>query len=244
MAPERGYATHNPTRDVILRKGKNPDGFRPWAELDVALYEERHRLGTKGRLAIGRLLYTGVRRSDVVRFGAQMERDGLLCFTERKGRRRSVKSHELPILPPLRASLDAAVRAGLGGHLVYLATPKGAPHSEKAFGGWFKRRCAEAGLAPDLSAHGLRKLAAIRCAEAGATESELMAIFGWTNPKLAAFYTRQANRKKMEAGAIHKLLPPESGTDPDGNKPGTDPGKMGANLRVVQNFAPIRSKND
>jgi len=40
--------------------------------------------------------------------------------------------------------------------------------SVKVFGNWFKRRCREAGVASDLSAHGLRKLGAQRCAEAGA----------------------------------------------------------------------------
>lgn len=38
-----------------------------------------------------------------------------------------------------------------------------------AAGSWFKRRCQEAGVAADLSAHGLRKLEAQRCAEAAHT---------------------------------------------------------------------------
>jgi len=64
---------------------------------------------------------------------------------------------------------------------VYLVTAYGQPHSAKGFGNWFKHRCREAGL-ENLSAHGLRKLGAQRCAEAGATEHQLMALFGWSNP--------------------------------------------------------------
>jgi integrase len=137
------------------------------------------------------LLYAGVRRSDVVRLGPQMVRwfgeaspDGNtvevqeLVFTETKGGSRIVKTHELPILPPLRQSIDTT----LTGHLVYLVTASGKPHSAKAFGNWFKKRCREAGL-EEVSAHGLRKLGAQRYAEAGATEHQLMALFGWTTPQ-------------------------------------------------------------
>jgi integrase len=208
-SPEYGYAKRNPARDVGSLRGTNPDGIRAWTELEAVRYEARHPIGTKARLAFDLLLYTGVRRSDVVRLGPQMERsfteilpDGKtvevqkLVFTETKGGSRIVKTHELPILPPLRHSIDAT----LTGHLVYLVTAFGTPHSAKAFGNWFKKRCREAGL-EELSAHGLRKLGAQRCAEAGATEHQLMALFGWTNPQQAAVYTKKANRAKLEAQA-------------------------------------------
>jgi integrase len=123
-----------------------------------------------------------------------------LDFTEIKGGSRIVKRHELPILPPLRESIDAT----LTGHLIYLMTAWGEPHSAKAFGNWFKKRCRETGL-EDLSAHGLRKLGAQRCAEAGATEHQLMALFGWTTPQQAALYTRKANRARLEASAAPLL---------------------------------------
>lgn len=45
------------------------------------------------------------------------------------------------------------------------------------------------------AAHGLRKAAATRCAENGATASELMAMFGWTKLQEAERYTRAAERK-------------------------------------------------
>ncbi|MGA8760500.1 MAG: tyrosine-type recombinase/integrase [Stellaceae bacterium] len=83
-------------------------------------------------------------------------------------------------------------------------TEFGKPHSAKGFGNWFKKRCREAGL-EGLSAHGLRKLGAQRCAEAGATEHQLMALFGWTNPQQAAVYTKKANRAKLESQAAPLL---------------------------------------
>ena len=212
-SPEYAYAKKNPARDVGKLRGNNPDGIRAWTEADAVGYEARHPIGTKARLAFDLLLYTGVRRSDVVKLGPQMERrlietspDGRtveiqkLVFTETKGGSRVVKAHELPILPPLRQSIDATTT----GHLVYLVTASGKPHSAKAFGNWFKKRCREAGV-EGLSAHGLRKLGAQRCAEAGATEHQLMALFGWTNPQQAAVYTRKADRAKLEAEAARLL---------------------------------------
>ena len=199
--PGYRYANKNPARDVTYLQSNNPDGIPAWSEADAARYEARHPIGTKARLAFDLLLYTGVRRSDAVRLGPQMERDGKLVFSEKKGRSRIVKTHELPILPPLRRSIDGTQKQI--GHLVYLVAASGQPQSAHAFGCWFIRRCREAGLA--RSAHGLRKLGAQRCAEAGATEHQLMALFGWTNPQQAAVYTKKANRAKLEAQAAPLL---------------------------------------
>ena len=55
------------------------------------------------------------------------------------------------------------------------------------------------------SAHGMRKAAATRAAENGATERELEAIFGWSGGRMATLYTRSANRSRLAAGAIGKL---------------------------------------
>lgn len=147
------------------------------------------------------MLYTGARRSDVVRLGRQMERDGVLAFTEAKGRVHAVKQRMLPILPELRAALDATP----SGHLTYLVTEFGKPFTPAGFGNWFRRRCNEAGL-PHCSAHGLRKAGATIAANNGATEHQLMAIFGWQSPKQAARYTEAANRAKLAADAMHLLV--------------------------------------
>jgi hypothetical protein len=43
--------------------------------------------------------------------------------------------------------------------------------------------------------------------KAGATDEELMAIFGWTTKNQTTRYTKKARRKKIAAGAIHKIIP-------------------------------------
>jgi len=84
------------------------EGFHTWAVDEVRAYEKQHPTGTKARLALALLLFTGVRRSDVVKLGRQMERDGVPHFTETKGtasralshksKRPSAKARVLPIL--------------------------------------------------------------------------------------------------------------------------------------------------
>ena len=86
---------------------------------------ERHPTGTKARLAVALFLYTGVRISDAVRLGPQLERDGALYFTEEKNRATKPKHREIPILPLLRAELDASPP----GHLAYLVTKWNRPHA-------------------------------------------------------------------------------------------------------------------
>lgn len=46
------------------------------------------------------------------------------------------------------------------------------------------------------SAHGVRKIAATRAADSGATVAQLNAIFGWSGSSMAELYTREADRKR------------------------------------------------
>ena len=61
----------NPARGVAHFK-TNSTGLHAWTPEEVEQYEAHHAIGTKARLALALLLYTGVRRSDVVRLGASM----------------------------------------------------------------------------------------------------------------------------------------------------------------------------
>ena len=55
------------------------------------------------------------------------------------------------------------------------------------------------------SAHGVRKLAATRMAENGATEAQLMAVFGWTEAKMPTLYTRCASRRRLATESVEEL---------------------------------------
>jgi integrase len=194
------HVATNPARDVPYLKGRS-GGFHSWEIEEVEKFERRHPVGTKARLALALLLYTGQRRSDVVLFGRQHVRDGALKFTQVKGRNRAPKRLALPVLAELQEIIDATAT----GDLTFLTTQFGKPFTANGFGGWFRRRCDEAGL-PLCSAHGLRKAGAAIAAENGATESQLMAIFGWDTMKEAARYTKAACQQKMARDAMPLLV--------------------------------------
>jgi integrase len=187
----------DPTVGVGNLPRKTGEGFIPWTEAHMAAYEARWPIGTRQRLWLDVIAYTGLRRGDAVRLGRQHIRNNVATIkTEKSGFTVEVS---LPILPVLQATLDA----GPCGDLTFIVGANGRPFTKESFGNEFKAACRAAGVPG--SAHGVRKIAATRAADAGATEAELMAIFGWTDSKMAAHYTRTANRKRLAAQAMEKL---------------------------------------
>jgi integrase len=106
----------------------------------------------------------------------------------------------LPILPILATTLEA----GPCGDLAFIVSKTSRPFTKESFGNAFKNACRAAGIS-EKSAHGLRKLGAKRAANAGATESQLKAIFGWTNSRMPSLYTQAADRRRLSIEAMHKL---------------------------------------
>lgn len=194
---ETGQVTVNPTEGVKLLPGANADGYHTWSEEEVATFEARWPLGSRERLAFDLLLYTGLRRGDVVRLGRQHVRDGVLTFRAEK----NDALITLPILAPLAESIAATPT----GNLSFLVTERGTPFVKESFGNWFADVCSATGVPG--RAHGLRKAGATRAANNGATEFELMAIFGWKSPRQASQYTKAANRKHLAAAASVLLMP-------------------------------------
>lgn len=78
------------------------------------------------------------------------------------------------------------------------------PFSAAGFGNWFRECCDDAGL-PQCSAHGLRKAAARRLAEAGCTNQQIKAITGHQTEAEVARYTRAAEQKVMAKQAMSTL---------------------------------------
>jgi integrase len=190
-----GFVKADPTAGVSNPPRKSGEGFIPWTEEHATAYEARWPIGTRQRVWLDVVLYTGLRRGDAVRVGRQHVRAGTIK-TEKSGF--TVEAPVL-ILPVLQETLDA----GPCGDLTFIVGVNGRPLTKESFGNLFKDACKAAGVPG--SAHGVRKLAATRMANNGATEAQLMAVFGWTDPKMAAHYTRTANRRQLAAQSIEKL---------------------------------------
>jgi integrase len=105
---------------------------------------------------------------------------------------------------PLLDALKRTLAAGPTGDLSFICTEKGRPYKKESLGNAFKDACVAAGIL-NKSAHGLRKAAATRAADNGATAHELMAIFGWLDIKEAEIYTKAADRNRLAARAMEKL---------------------------------------
>lgn len=186
----------NPARDIpYIQSGS--EGFHSWEIEEVEQFEARHPVGTKARLAMALLLYTGQRRSDVVTFGRQHVRNGWLKFTQAKNRRNKPVKLEIPIVEELQRIIDASPT----GELTFLVTEFGKPFTANGFGNWFRERCNEADL-PHCTAHGLRKAAAARLADQGKTEHQIMAITGHQTSKEVTRYTKAARQKVLAAQAF------------------------------------------
>lgn len=192
---ERGFLKTNPTQGVKRLKDRT-DGIATWSDVQIAQFEKRHPVGTKANLALRLLLYTAQRRSDVVRLGRQHEKAGAIHMRQSKTGTWLI----LPIVPELREALD---KTPLGG-MTYLQTEFGRPFSLAGFGNWFRDRCDEAGL-KGLSAHGLRKGAARRMAEAQKSAHEIMAITGHRSLSEVERYTRAANQEMLAKTAATGL---------------------------------------
>ncbi len=199
-ALEEGHVKTDPAKGVKLFKGENEAvGFHTWTEEEVALFEDRWPIGTRERLALDLLLFTGLRRGDVVRLGRQHVRDGLISIRTEK--RAGEGEIHLPMLDVLANTISKSVT----GDLTFLTTARGTAFVKESFGNWFRSACKAAGVPG--SAHGLRKAGATRAAENGATDRQLMALFGWSTGKMAHHYTHAADTKRLARDAVELLRP-------------------------------------
>ena len=109
-----------------------------------------------------------------------------------------------PLMIPMHPKLIEALAAVPKSNLTFLMTERGAPFAAAGFGNWFRKRCNEAGL-PQCSAHGLRKCAATRLADAGCSVHQIMAVTGHKSMSSVAPYTKRADQRRLARQAMNML---------------------------------------
>lgn len=196
FAIRQGLADKNPVLATKPYKVES-SGFHTWTEEEIAKYELRHPKGTTARLAFDLMLWTGQRRGDARMLGPQHIKNKRLIITQEK----TGATVSLPILP----ALAEAIMATPSGGLVFLVSAHGKPYSRKGFGNKFRQWCDEAGL-PNCTAHGLRKAAARRFAEAGCTNQQIKSWTGHTTDSEVARYTAAADQESLSDAAAKKLM--------------------------------------
>lgn len=172
------------------------NGFHTWTEDEIAQFEAHHRIGSKARLAMALMLWTGQRRSDIVGMGRQHIEKGRIRIRQLK----TGKAIMVPIAPQLKAVIDKVP----AGQMTFLVTEFGKPFTSNGFGNWFRERCNEAGL-PQCSAHGLRKAMSRRLAERGASHSQGKAITGHVTDKEFSRYAADADQIVLADQAMANL---------------------------------------
>jgi integrase len=105
-AKRTGLIETDPTEGVRGLPHKT-EGFRVWSEQEIERFERRWPIGTKERLALAVLFYTGLRRGDAAILGRQHIRDGVIVIRTEKTR----QTVTIPLLPEL-AEIIAATRTG------------------------------------------------------------------------------------------------------------------------------------
>jgi integrase len=204
-AIEVGLAETNPATKI---KALDVDkATHTWTVEEIGQYEEVHGPGTRARLMLHLAMYTGLRLSDLAVVGRQHVKNGWLSIRPGKTRKSSGAVVELPVLPTLQRTIDECPT----GNLTFLTTEFNKPFTVNGLGNKMRDWCDQAQLF-HCSTHGLRKAGASIAAENGATDEELMAIYGWVTKSQTATYTKNANRKKIAARAIEKLIPEQKGT--------------------------------
>lgn len=194
-AIDAGYMMENPAKGV-KRPNARTEGFIPWSDEHILAYCRHYPTGTRERLAMDLMLFTGLARADAIKIGRQHLRDGVIEYRRTK----TSAPVYIAILPPLQASIDASPT----GDMAFLVTSRGQPWGSAAsFGNTFSDWCREAGL--PVRAHGLRKRIATIMAEGGASNRLLDAFFGWSSPAMASHYTRRADARTMALKAAEGL---------------------------------------
>jgi integrase len=191
------WIAHDPTEGMKVKLPRAGEGLRAWGEEQIAAFRNRHGLGTRQRLALELLLNTAQRRGDAIRMGPQHIRNGKLHVRQQKTGVPLV----LGILPELREAIDAMPSAER--HLTFVVTPAGKPYTPGAFSRWFREACEAAGL-HGFTAHGLRKAAMRRMAEAGCTVHEIVACSGHKTLAQVAHYTRSVEQERLATEAMAK----------------------------------------
>lgn len=117
VAVKLEWRDNDPTQGVKKIKPKKQGGFHRWTDAEIATFEQKHAISTKGRLAMALGLYTGQARQDVILMGEQhitseydpeQEREvEILNWVRKKTEHTTALELAIPVHPELRRIIDA-----------------------------------------------------------------------------------------------------------------------------------------
>ena len=193
-ALDREWVDHSPaTRLKMLPIG----AFRTWTEddLDRALAGFREPV----RRAVLLAVYTGQRRGDLIALRWGDVAGGTIRLLQQK----TGVALALPVHPDLAGEL-AAWRKGARAETV-LANTYGQPWTASGISSTMADEVRRARLPAGLNLHGLRKLAAVRLAQAGCSVHEIAAWTGHKTLREIERYTADASQERLAGAGLDRL---------------------------------------
>ncbi len=176
----------------IEHKGR---GFYPWTEADIATFRAHWPLGTKARLAIELMLWTGSRRGNAHKMPAPVA-GKFKAVAVKTG-----KEIDMPVAPQLQAAIDAMPEVGT---VALVETQHGKPYSAAGWGNKVREWCDAAGL-PQCTSHGLRKALARRAADIGTSQQGIKSLGQWAGDDEVRPYIENRDRAKAAASALAEV---------------------------------------
>lgn len=175
-----------------LRQGELP------AWTDEQAQRAMQRLPEPWRRAVVLAYFTGQRRGDLCQLRWSDYDGAALRIKQQK----TSTVLEIPAVAELRAELSrwkAEARS-----VTILETPRGLPWLPFYLSRTLPEELAKIGLPAGLNIHGLRKLTAVRLAEAGCSAHEIASITGHKTLAMVQHYTKAANQRTLaDVAALH-----------------------------------------
>lgn len=188
--------------------------YHTWNEDEIEAFEKRWPLGTRERTAFELFLHTGQRVSDVCKMSwtDYNEAAGTIRVAQAKGQDEQNDTYlEIVCNPDLVEALAAwkatcrAEKRPVSIQQTIITTPTGTQYAAKSFGDWMAKLFDAAKLPDRCVAHGLRKAACRRLAEAGCSALEIMSITGHKTLREVERYCQMANKLRLSGNAARKM---------------------------------------
>lgn len=157
------------------------------------------------RYAVMMALYTGQRRSDLVRLRwTDYDGDTIRVIQQKTGRRMAIPVHKRlkDMLDYMKKNPRWRPRGRVNPFI--LTNAHGTPWTAEHLGKQINRHLNHMGI-KGKSIHGLRKSAASFLAEAGCTTFQIQAVTGHVSLKEVENYTRQADQLRLAREAMEKM---------------------------------------
>lgn len=201
-----GYPLSGEKRVKIPRPKDAPEANRAWSPDEQAAVLAAATGGVKLAVALG--MFAAMRDGDVAWVPWSIYDGAMLRWRQGK----TGDAVELPAAAELRALLDAAPRLAT----TIVTGAKGRPLTEagvrKAFRQIVKRLERDGRVGLGLTFHGLRTTAATTLADLGADIEMIKSLLGQRSASMALHYSRDADRKRAGAAAVHLLEEHRAGT--------------------------------